>query len=133
MNKEQIEGWRKMLLEILPGYRHVGIDELCDLALSALRSGESVAWTDVSNIAALAKGESPLQCILYHQRPYKLAAPLYAAPADSVPEADSVTLPKKLTEEMVAAAEAVDWGDSDVRGNIHNMWNALLAAAPGAK
>lgn len=34
------------------------------------------------------------------------------------------------TKEMIDAAERIDWADSDVRGNIVNMWQAMFAAAP---
>lgn len=34
------------------------------------------------------------------------------------------------TKEMIDAAERIDWADSDVRGNIVNMWQAMLAEAP---
>lgn len=34
------------------------------------------------------------------------------------------------TKAMIDAAERIDWSDSDVRGNIVNMWQAMLAAAP---
>jgi hypothetical protein len=36
------------------------------------------------------------------------------------------------TKEMIDAAERIDWADSDVRGNIINMWQAMTAAAPAA-
>jgi hypothetical protein len=31
---------------------------------------------------------------------------------------------------MIDAAERIDWSDSDVRGNIVNMWHAMTAASP---
>lgn len=34
------------------------------------------------------------------------------------------------TKEMIDAAERIDWSDSDVRGNIVNMWQAMCAAQP---
>ena len=34
------------------------------------------------------------------------------------------------TKEMIDAAERIDWADSDVRGNIVNMWQAMSAVAP---
>lgn len=82
------------------------MEAMADEVLSALRPGEPVAWTDVSNIAALANGESPLQCILYRQRPYRLAAPIYSVPADSVPEADSVTVSR---EKMLGDLVYIYW------------------------
>lgn len=39
-------------------------------------------------------------------------------------------VPIEPTRSMVDAAERIDWGDSDVRGNIYNMWNVLLASTP---
>ena len=44
--------------------------------------------------------------------------------------ADTVSVPGEPTKEMVNAAEALDWGNEDVRGNIFNLWNVMLAAAP---
>ena len=41
-------------------------------------------------------------------------------------------VPEGATKEMVDASERIDWSDSDVRGNIHNMWNTMLASAPAA-
>ena len=35
------------------------------------------------------------------------------------------------TKEMIDAAERIDWSDSDVRGNIVNMWQAMCSAAHG--
>jgi len=34
------------------------------------------------------------------------------------------------TKAMIDAAEHLDWSDADVRGNIVNMWQAMIAAAP---
>ena len=34
------------------------------------------------------------------------------------------------TKAMIDAAERINWSDSDVRGNIVNMWQAMCAAAP---
>lgn len=34
------------------------------------------------------------------------------------------------TKAMIDAAERIDWSDSDVRGNIVNMWQAMCAVAP---
>ena len=34
------------------------------------------------------------------------------------------------TKAMIDAGERIDWSDSDVRGNIVNMWQAMSAAAP---
>jgi hypothetical protein len=47
-----------------------------------------------------------------------------ALPAAPVP------LTNAPTKEMIDAAERIDWADSDVRGNIVNMWQAMCAAAP---
>ena len=38
--------------------------------------------------------------------------------------------PAVPTKEMIDAAERIDWADSDVRGNIINIWQAMTAAAP---
>ena len=45
---------------------------------------------------------------------------------------DMVLVPKEPTHAMLIEAENIDWADSDVRGNLHNMWNVMLAAAPVA-
>jgi hypothetical protein len=50
--------------------------------------------------------------------------PLYTAPPQRQP------LPSEPTKEMIDAAERIDWADSDVRGNIVNMWQTMVAAAP---
>lgn len=39
-------------------------------------------------------------------------------------------VPVDPVRSMVDAAERVDWADSDVRGNIYNMWNVMLASTP---
>ena len=43
---------------------------------------------------------------------------------------DMVLVPKEPTHAMLIEAENIDWEDSDVRGNLHNMWNAMLATRP---
>jgi hypothetical protein len=50
-----------------------------------------------------------------------IAGPLFTTPPAAQQEP---------TKEMIDAAERIDWADSDVRGNIVNMWQAMLAAAP---
>lgn len=57
---------------------------------------------------------------------HTLTAP--PAPACSVPDGYAL-VPVEPTPEMLSAAEYIDWGDADVRGSCHNMWNAMLAAA----
>jgi len=58
-----------------------------------------------------------------YQAQHAYKAMLAAAPAQ--PE-------QEPTKEMIDAAERIDWADSDVRGNIVNMWQAMLAAPPAA-
>lgn len=41
-----------------------------------------------------------------------------------------VLVPTDPTREMLDAAESVDWGNEDIRGNCCNQWNVMLAAAP---
>lgn len=49
--------------------------------------------------------------------------------AQRVPEGWKL-VPVDPVRSMVDAAERVDWADSDVRGNIYNMWNVMLASTP---
>lgn len=44
-----------------------------------------------------------------------------------------VLVPEEPTEEMVDAAERINWKDSDVRGNFINQWQAMIAAAAKEK
>ena len=43
--------------------------------------------------------------------------------------ADQPAMQQELTKAMIDAAERIDWADSDVRGNIVNMWQAMCSAA----
>lgn len=44
---------------------------------------------------------------------------------------DDVAQPEQEpTKAMIDAAERINWSDSDVRGNIVNMWQAMYAVAP---
>ena len=63
---------------------------------------------------------------------------LYAAPIPqqvaepSVPEGWKL-VPVEPTELMVGVAERIDWASPDIRGNVINQWQAMLAAAPQPK
>lgn len=39
-------------------------------------------------------------------------------------------VPVEPTEAMIAAANKLDWSSEDCDGTVHNVWNAMLAAAP---
>lgn len=41
-------------------------------------------------------------------------------------------VPVDPTPKMLDAAEAIDWGDADVRGSCCNQWHAMVAAVPNA-
>lgn len=61
----------------------------------------------------------------------KKGATLLRTPGPVIPPG-WVLVPEDATQEMVAAAEAVDWtgGDGDEDAVTHNVWQAMLAAAP---
>lgn len=87
MNKEQIEAlrqWLKPRNELHP------IDELCDLALSALRPGEPVAWQVIDEqgkiVATRTARVNAITASHWHSNSF--VRPLYAAPADSVTKGD---------------------------------------------
>lgn len=44
-------------------------------------------------------------------------------------QAKQPAVQQEPTKAMIDAAERIDWSDSDVRGNIVNMWQAMLALA----
>lgn len=41
-----------------------------------------------------------------------------------------VTVPVEPTDEMMLAADTVDWNNEDERASVINMWQAMLSAAP---
>jgi hypothetical protein len=81
---------------------------------------EPVAWMHTMIGGDVVVGYRPADLNRHPQR-WK---PLYATPPAAQQEP---------TKEMIDAAERIDWADSDVRGNIVNMWQAMLAAAPATQ
>ena len=91
--------------------------------------------TDVYPVGSVVPRSKFLACIYFHSSKtlqqsidvlLEIQRESYPAPTT---KPGFVMVPVELSEAVIDRAEKLDWADSDIRGNIYNLYNILIASA----